>query len=68
MKTAPAVPPRCRGGGRRPGSGPGPAAGAVAVTGAGYDQMVLPGGTLIGYHRKVPGSLLGGANRPHQFE
>jgi S-(hydroxymethyl)glutathione dehydrogenase/alcohol dehydrogenase len=34
----------------------------VGVTGVGYYDMVPPGGILIGYHRKMRGSLFGGAN------
>jgi alcohol dehydrogenase (nicotinoprotein) len=37
-------------------------AGAIVITGVGYYDMVLPGGILIGYHRKMRGSLFGGAN------
>jgi len=37
-------------------------AGTVVITGVGYYDMVLPGGILIGYHRKMQGSLFGGAN------
>ena len=37
-------------------------AGTVVITGTGYYDMVLPGGILIGYHRKMHGSLFGGAN------
>ena len=36
-------------------------AGTVVVTGVGYYDMALPGGILIGYHRKMQGSLFGGA-------
>jgi alcohol dehydrogenase (nicotinoprotein) len=36
-------------------------AGTVVITGVGYHDMVLPGGILIGYHRKMQGSLFGGA-------
>ena len=32
------------------------------ITGVGYYDMVLPGGILIGYHRRMQGSLFGGAN------
>jgi alcohol dehydrogenase (nicotinoprotein) len=34
----------------------------VVITGVGYYDMVLPGGILIGYHRRMQGSLFGGAN------
>jgi S-(hydroxymethyl)glutathione dehydrogenase/alcohol dehydrogenase len=37
-------------------------AGTVVITGVGYYDMVLPGGILIGYHRRLQGSLFGGAN------
>jgi NDMA-dependent alcohol dehydrogenase len=37
-------------------------AGTVVITGVGYYDMVLPGGILIGYHRRMQGSLFGGAN------
>jgi Zn-dependent alcohol dehydrogenase len=37
-------------------------AGTIVITGVGYYDMVLPGGILIGYHRKMQGSLFGGAN------
>jgi NDMA-dependent alcohol dehydrogenase len=37
-------------------------AGTIVITGVGYYQMELPGGILIGYHRKMQGSLFGGAN------
>ncbi|MGZ4433938.1 MAG: zinc-binding dehydrogenase, partial [Trebonia sp.] len=37
-------------------------AGTIVITGVGYYEMVLPGGILIGYHRKMQGSLFGGAN------
>jgi S-(hydroxymethyl)glutathione dehydrogenase/alcohol dehydrogenase len=37
-------------------------AGTIVITGVGYYEMVLPGGILIGYHRKIQGSLFGGAN------
>jgi Zn-dependent alcohol dehydrogenase len=37
-------------------------AGTVVITGVGYYDMVLPGGILIGYHRRIQGSLFGGAN------
>src|SRR6266487_4643896 len=37
-------------------------AGTVVSTGVGYYDMVLPGGILIGYHRRMQGSLFGGAN------
>jgi NDMA-dependent alcohol dehydrogenase len=37
-------------------------AGTVVMTGVGYYEMVLPGGILIGYHRRLQGSLFGGAN------
>jgi alcohol dehydrogenase (nicotinoprotein) len=36
--------------------------GSVIITGVGYYDMVLPGGILIGYHRRLQGSLFGGAN------
>ncbi|HZC42035.1 MAG TPA: NDMA-dependent alcohol dehydrogenase [Streptosporangiaceae bacterium] len=36
--------------------------GSVVITGVGYFDMVLPGGILIGYHRRMQGSLFGGAN------
>ena len=34
----------------------------IVITGVGYYDMVLPGGILIGYHRKMQGLLFGGAN------
>ena len=34
----------------------------VIITGVGYYDMVLPGGILIGYHRRIQGALFGGAN------
>jgi alcohol dehydrogenase (nicotinoprotein) len=37
-------------------------AGTIVITGVGYYDMVLPGGILIGYHRRMQGSLFGGAN------
>jgi Zn-dependent alcohol dehydrogenase len=37
-------------------------AGTVVITGVGYYDMVLPGGILIGYHRRMQGALFGGAN------
>jgi alcohol dehydrogenase (nicotinoprotein) len=37
-------------------------AGTVVMTGVGYYDMVLPGSILIGYHRRLQGSLFGGAN------
>ena len=37
-------------------------AGTIVITGVGYYDMVLPGGILIGYHRRMRGSLFGGAN------
>jgi NDMA-dependent alcohol dehydrogenase len=37
-------------------------AGTIVITGVGYYDMVLPGGILIGYHRRLQGSLFGGAN------
>ena len=37
-------------------------AGTIVMTGVGYYEMVLPGGILIGYHRRMQGSLFGGAN------
>ena len=37
-------------------------AGTIVISGVGYYEMVLPGGILIGYHRKMQGSLFGGAN------
>ena len=37
-------------------------AGTVVITGVGYYDMVLPGGILIGYHRRLQGALFGGAN------
>lgn len=37
-------------------------AGTIVIAGVGYYDMVLPGGILIGYHRKMQGSLFGGAN------
>jgi alcohol dehydrogenase (nicotinoprotein) len=37
-------------------------AGTVVITGVGYFDMVLPGGILIGYHRRMQGALFGGAN------
>jgi alcohol dehydrogenase (nicotinoprotein) len=37
-------------------------AGTIVITGVGYYDMVLPGGILIGYHRRIQGSLFGGAN------
>ena len=37
-------------------------AGTIVMTGVGYYDMVLPGGILIGYHRRMQGSLFGGAN------
>ena len=37
-------------------------AGTIVITGVGYYEMVLPGGILIGYHRRMQGSLFGGAN------
>jgi S-(hydroxymethyl)glutathione dehydrogenase/alcohol dehydrogenase len=37
-------------------------AGSVVITGVGYFDMVLPGGILIGYHRRLQGALFGGAN------
>src|SRR4029077_817450 len=37
-------------------------AGTIVITGVGYYEMALPGGILIGYHRKMQGSLFGGAN------
>jgi Zn-dependent alcohol dehydrogenase len=36
--------------------------GSVVITGVGYYDMVLPGGILIGYHRRLQGSLFGGAS------
>jgi len=37
-------------------------AGTIVITGVGYYDMILPGGILIGYHRRMQGSLFGGAN------
>jgi alcohol dehydrogenase (nicotinoprotein) len=37
-------------------------AGTIVITGVGYYDMVLPGGILIGYHRRMQGALFGGAN------
>ena len=37
-------------------------AGTIVITGVGYYDMALPGGILIGYHRRMQGSLFGGAN------
>jgi len=37
-------------------------AGTIVMTGVGYYDMILPGGILIGYHRRMQGSLFGGAN------
>jgi len=42
-------------------------AGTVVMTGVGYYDMVLPGGILIGYHRRMQGSLFGGANPLHDI-
>jgi alcohol dehydrogenase (nicotinoprotein) len=42
-------------------------AGTIVITGVGYYDMVLPGGILIGYHRKMQGSLFGGANPLHDI-
>ena len=36
-------------------------AGTIVITGVGYYDMILPGGILIGYHRRMQGSLFGGA-------
>src|SRR6201999_967199 len=37
-------------------------AGTIVITGVGYYEMTLPGGILIGYHRKMQGCVVGGAN------
>ncbi len=42
-------------------------AGTVVITGVGYYDMVLPGGILIGYRRRMQGSLFGGANPLHDI-
>jgi alcohol dehydrogenase (nicotinoprotein) len=42
-------------------------AGTIVITGVGYYDMVLPGGILIGYHRRMQGSLFGGANPLHDI-
>jgi alcohol dehydrogenase (nicotinoprotein) len=42
-------------------------AGTIVITGVGYYDMILPGGILIGYHRRMQGSLFGGANPLHDI-